>query len=90
MISPSFFRIELFEPLPARVQIGRNEYPTLELCRVLEVITDEAIIKKGSNSLRNGWRNCTVEIKVIQPENLGDPLKIIGKENKQYELISVW
>lgn len=88
MNSPSSFLLELYEPLPQKIQIGRNEYPTIEVCRLLEIITNEAIIKKD-NSLRSSWKNCTVEIKVIQPTRPGDTLKVIGK-GKTYELTSMW
>jgi len=85
---PQSFLLELFDPLPEKIQIGRNEYPTIEVCRLLEILCNKAIIKKN-NSLRNSWRNCTVEIKVIQPMRPGDTLKVIGK-GKTYELISTW
>lgn len=88
-MNPSSFFLELYEPLPERIQIGRCEYPTIEICRVLECITNEAIIKKGTNTLRNGFRNCTIQIKVLLPTRPGERLKVIGK-GRTYELTSTW
>jgi hypothetical protein len=88
MNSPHSYFLDLVEPLPQKIQIGRHEYPTLEVCRLLEILCNKAIIKKN-NSLRNSWKNCTVEIKVIYPMKPGDRLQVIGK-GKTYELISTW
>jgi hypothetical protein len=88
-MNPSSYLLELYEPLPDRIQIGRCEYPTIEVCRLLEILCNKAIIKKGSNRLRNGWRNTTVELKIIPPEQIGDSLKIVGK-GKTFELTSMW
>jgi hypothetical protein len=87
-MNPSSYFLDLYEPLPDRVQIGRCQYPTIEVCRLLEILSNKAIIKKN-NSLRNSWKNCTVEIKVIHPTRPGDTLKVIGK-GKTFELTSTW
>ena len=87
MNSPHFFLFELYEGMPEKIRIGRNEYSTLKLCYALEELTGQKIISRTHKKILKKWVNTAIEFSVIQAEKPGEPLRVISRGG---ELIELW